>query len=46
MRQVEVLNIQRVSAPERARIDAVDPAIRLVDARGWFDGEIRDTWPP
>ena len=45
MRTLDVLAIQRVSAAERARIEAVDPAIRLTDAGGWFDGEIRDTWP-
>lgn len=46
MRTVDVLNIQRVSAADRARIEAVDRAIRLTDAGGWFDGEIRETWPP
>jgi phosphoglycerate dehydrogenase-like enzyme len=45
MQQVNVLNIQRISAADRARIEAVDPAIRLTDAGGWFDGEIRETWP-
>ena len=45
MRRVEVLAIQRISAADRARIEAVDPAVRLTDAGGWFDGEIRDTWP-
>jgi glyoxylate/hydroxypyruvate reductase len=45
MREVNVLSIQRISADDRARITAVDPAIRLVDAGGWFDGEIRETWP-
>jgi phosphoglycerate dehydrogenase-like enzyme len=45
MRRVDVLCIQRVSAADRARIEAVDPAVRLVDAGGWFDGEIRETWP-
>ena len=30
---------------DRAKIEAVDPAIRLTDAGGWFDGEIRETWP-
>ena len=45
MRQIDVLCIQPVSADEHARIEAVDPAVRLVDAGGWFDGEIRDTWP-
>ena len=45
MRIVNVLSIQRISAADRARIEAVDPAVRLTDAGGWFDGEIRDTWP-
>jgi len=45
MRTINVLGIQRMSAAERARIAAVDPAIRLTDAGGWFDGEIRETWP-
>lgn len=45
MPQVEVLAIQRISAADRVRIEAVDPAIRLTDAGGWFDGEIRATWP-
>ncbi len=44
MREVNILSIQRTTAAERARIEAVDPAVRLVDAGGWFDGEIRDTW--
>ncbi len=46
MQSLNVLAIQRSSAAERAKIEAVDPAIRLTDAGGWFDGEIRDTWPP
>jgi len=45
MRTVNVLAIQRSTEAERAQIAAVDPAIRLTDAGGWFDGEIRDTWP-
>ena len=45
MRQVDVLAIQRISVADRARIEAVDPAVRLTDAGGWFDGEIRATWP-
>jgi len=44
MRVVSVLSIQRSTAAERARIEAVDPGVRLVDAGGWFDGEIRETW--
>ncbi len=46
MRRVEVLSIQRVSASDLARIAAVGPAVRVTDAGGWFDGEIRETWPP
>jgi phosphoglycerate dehydrogenase-like enzyme len=45
MRTLNILTIQRISAADRSRIEAVDPAIRLTDAGGWFDGEIRDTWP-
>src|SRR6202011_345521 len=41
----DILSIQRVSAAERARIEAIDPGIRLTDAGGWFDGEYRETWP-
>jgi glyoxylate/hydroxypyruvate reductase A len=42
---VNVLSIQRIGAADRARIEAVDAAICLTDAGGWFDGEYRDTWP-
>src|SRR5713226_7599381 len=45
MRRIRVLMIQRISAEDRAKIEAVDPAILLIDAGGWYDGEIRDTWP-
>lgn len=45
MRTLDLLLIQRISAADRARIEAVDPAVRVTDAGGWFDGEIRDTWP-
>ena len=45
MQQVNVLNIQRLSAADRAKIEAVDQAIHLTDAGGWFDGEYRETWP-
>jgi glyoxylate/hydroxypyruvate reductase A len=45
MRRITVLNIQRISAVDRAKIEAVDPTIQLFDAGGWFDGEIRETWP-
>ena len=46
MRTINVLTLQRISAAERARIEAVDAAVRLTDAGGWFDGEYRETWPP
>ena len=45
MRPLNVLAIQRISAADRARIEATDPAVRLTDTGGWFDGEIRETWP-
>ena len=45
MRRIDVLTIQRLRAAERRRIEAVDPAVRLIDAGGWFDGEYRETWP-
>ncbi len=40
-----ILSLIRLSADDQARIRAVDPALRLIDAGGWFDGEYRDTWP-
>ena len=45
MPEVNVLSITRISAADRERIEAVDPAIRFTDAGGWFDGEYRETWP-
>ncbi len=45
MQNLDLLLIQRTNAADRARIEAVDPAISVTDAGGWFDGEIRDTWP-
>jgi glyoxylate/hydroxypyruvate reductase len=45
MHRIKVLSIQRISARDRAKIEAVDPAIQLTDAGGWYDGEIRETWP-
>jgi phosphoglycerate dehydrogenase-like enzyme len=42
---VNILAIQRIGAADKARIEAVDPVVRVVDAGGWFDGEIRETWP-
>jgi glyoxylate/hydroxypyruvate reductase len=45
VRTIKILSIHRISAAERDQIEAVDPAIRLADAGGWFDGEVRETWP-
>jgi hypothetical protein len=45
MQRVNVLAIQRISADDRAKIEAVDRRIALTDAGGWYDGEIRETWP-
>jgi phosphoglycerate dehydrogenase-like enzyme len=45
MQRVNVLSIQRISAEDRARIAAVGPAVALTDAGGWYDGEMRETWP-
>jgi phosphoglycerate dehydrogenase-like enzyme len=43
MRDVVVI----VPTPDEAlgRIAAVDPSLRVVDARGWFDGEFGESWP-
>jgi phosphoglycerate dehydrogenase-like enzyme len=45
MPKVNVLSIQRLSPDDRVKIEAVDSAIELTDAGGWYDGEIRETWP-
>jgi phosphoglycerate dehydrogenase-like enzyme len=44
MRSINILAIQRISADDRAKIEVSDPAARLVDAGGWFEGEIRESW--
>ena len=45
MRQVEVVVIPQVPDATLERIAKVGPRVRVVDARGWFDGELRATWP-
>lgn len=45
MLSVEVLVIPQISDQALARIASVDHRVKVVDARGWFDGEIRATWP-
>jgi phosphoglycerate dehydrogenase-like enzyme len=44
-RNVEVVVIARAAADALSHIAAVDPRVRVFDARGWFDGEIATTWP-
>lgn len=45
MHSVEVLVIPQVTDQVLARIAKVDGRVTVVDARGWFDIEIRATWP-
>jgi len=45
MDRIEVLSIQRIGAADLARIAAIDPSVAVTDAGGWFDGEMRATWP-
>jgi phosphoglycerate dehydrogenase-like enzyme len=42
----EVLVIVQGSDDALNRIAAVDRRLHVVDARGWFDVELRETWPP
>ncbi|MBV8775272.1 MAG: hypothetical protein JO166_23505 [Deltaproteobacteria bacterium] len=44
-RDIQVIVIAPVGAESLSRIAAVDPCIRVTDARGWFDFEIAQTWP-
>lgn len=42
---VTIVVIASTSDEALQRIAAVDPRVKVVDARGWFDVEIRETWP-
>jgi phosphoglycerate dehydrogenase-like enzyme len=42
----EVLVVVPISDDALSRIAAVDRCLHIVDARGWFDAELRETWPP
>src|SRR5688572_10935146 len=42
---IEVLVIQPVPDQVLDRIANVDQRIKVIDARGWFDVELRATWP-
>lgn len=41
----EVLVIEPIGDADLSRIAAIDPRVHVVDARGWFDVEIRESWP-
>jgi len=41
----EILVIVPVPDEVLSRIAAVDPRVHVIDARGWFDVELRETWP-
>ena len=41
-----ILALTRITAADRAAIEAVDASVTVTDAGGWFDGEYRETWPP
>jgi phosphoglycerate dehydrogenase-like enzyme len=45
MQAIKVLNLQHIGADGRKTIAATDPRIQLTNAAGWFDGEVRETWP-
>lgn len=45
MRTVKILSMVRLSDAEKDKIRAIHPGIEVTDAGGWFDGEIRETWP-
>jgi len=42
---LEILVIAPVSDQALGSIAEVDPRVNVIDARGWFDGELRATWP-
>ncbi|MBI2365330.1 MAG: hypothetical protein HYV01_10055, partial [Deltaproteobacteria bacterium] len=42
---MEVLVMPRVTDEVLQRIQDVDRRVKIVDARGWFDVELRATWP-
>lgn len=42
---LQVVVIVPVADEALSRIAAINPHLRVIDARGWFDGEIAETWP-
>lgn len=45
MESVEVLVIPAVTDEVLRRVQNIDRRVNVIDARGWFDVEIRATWP-
>ena len=45
MEKINVLVIPQVSDEVLQRVQNVDRRLSIIDARGWFDGELRATWP-
>ncbi len=45
MESVEVLVMPQVSDDVLRRVQKVDRRVNVIDARGWFDVELRATWP-
>lgn len=42
---IQVVVIVAVADEVLSRIAAIDPRLRVIDARGWFDDEIAESWP-
>ena len=40
-----ILSLVRLAPRDREAIGGIDPGLRVVEAAGWFDGEMRETWP-
>jgi phosphoglycerate dehydrogenase-like enzyme len=45
MESIEILVLPQVSDEVLRRIQNVDHRVKVIDARGWFDIELRATWP-
>jgi phosphoglycerate dehydrogenase-like enzyme len=45
MESVQVLVLPQISDEMLHRIESVDNRVKIIDARGWFDVELRATWP-